>query len=150
MAGSLKSGASESNFRSWLAGTKAREGRLIEYLASVGEWWNSEFKAATTEIDYGLRKTVCALANTDGGEVFLGVRDDKSLTGTDVDGNRIEQILRQGQASPGDWYVVDLNEPVSRTFPIPLANRSGKRVHVLEVKPRGVPAFVLGRDNELS
>ena|SRR2546426_1940360 len=150
MAGSLKSGASESNFRSWLAGRKATERRLIEYLASVGEWWNSEFKAATTEIDYGLRKSVCALANTHGGEVFLGVQDDKSLTGTDVDENRIEQILQQERASPGDWYVVDLNEPVSQTLPITLSNRSGRRVHILEVRPRGIPVFVLENNNELS
>ncbi len=150
MVGSTKSEAPESSFRGWLAGKKATEQRLIEYLASVGEWWNSEFKAATTEIDYGLRKTVCALANTDGGEVFLGVQDDKSLTGTDVNGDRIEQILRQEKARPGDWYVVDLNEAVSQTFPITLAKRSGKRVHILEVKPPGVPAFVLERDNELS
>lgn len=137
------------SFRSWLAGEGATESKLKRYLTLLGEWWNSEFKAATTDIDYGLRKSVCAFANTRGGEVFLGVEDDRTLGGTIIDETRLEQTLKQPRAVPADWYLVDLNLPVSHIVSIDLANQPAKRVHVLEVKPKGIPAFLLEKDGEL-
>lgn len=138
------------SFRSWLAGEAATKLRLGEYVTSLGEWWNSEFKAATTDIDYGLRKSVCALANARGGEVFLGIEDDRTLGGTLTDETRLEQALRQPRATPADWYVVDLNLTVSHITSVNLAGPRGRRAHVLEVRPRGIPAFVLEGPNELS
>lgn len=149
MAGSETS-AQPGNFRSWLDGKAATESKLNTYLSSVGEWWRSEFKAATTDIDHGLRKTVCALANMRGGEVFLGVRDHRTQIGTSVDEQRLGQILKQEHARPADWFVVDLNLVVSYVTPIALTSQPGKRVYILEVKPPGLPTFVLEDHNELS
>ncbi len=142
--------AAESSFRRSLGGKQPTEAELTRYVSSIGEWLNSEFKAATTDIDHGLRRAVCALANARGGEVFLGVRDDRTAVGTDLDELRIAQVLRQERAKPGDWYVVDLGQVVNAITPIQLPARAGKRVWVLEVRPPGVPAFVIEDDGTLS
>jgi hypothetical protein len=80
----------------------------------------------------------------------LGVGDDRTLGGTIVDETRLEQTLKQPRAVPADWYLVDLNLPIPHVVSIDLADHAGRRVHVLEVKRRGIPTFVLERSGELA
>src|SRR2546428_366657 len=132
-----------SSFFEWLAGRTASEATLSEYLASSGEWWNSEFKAASEDVDYSLRKAVCALANTRGGEVFVGVRDDRTISGTTRTGQQLGQVLKQSAAPPGEWYVVDLTRAVFRIVPVPVGVASPRRfVYVLEIVRVGLPVLV--------
>ena len=140
-----------SSFFEWLAGRTASEATLSEYLASSGEWWNSEFKAASEDVDYSLRKAVCALANTRGGEVFVGVRDDRTISGTTRTGQQLGQVLKQSAAPPGEWYVVDLTRAVFRIVPVPVGVASPRRfVYVLEIVRVGLPVFVFEKPATLS
>ena len=96
-----------------------------------------------------MRKAVCALANSLGGEVFLGVSNDRRLVGTRLSEQGINQVLRQDGAYPGDWYVVDLTLVVGRVISVALGSLGGF-VYVLEVRPPGLPVFVEEETKELS
>ncbi len=138
-----------TTFREWLAGRGPTQEELSKYIGGQGEWWNPEFKATVDEGDYVLRKAVCALSNARGGEVFLGVSDDRRLVGSRLTGQKIKQVLQQERAHPGVWYVVDLTLPVSSIMPIPLEPTRGF-AYVLEVTPVGLPVFLREESGELS
>lgn len=138
-----------AGFWVWLEGRASNERELSKYIVTLGEWWNSEFKAAVDHGDYVLRRAVCALANTRGGEVFLGVSNDRKLVGTRLTEQSINQVLRQDGAHPGVWYVVDLTLVVRRVMPVPLGS-VGTFVYVLEVRSLGLPVFLREETNELS
>ena len=140
-----------TTFRAWLAGRQATEDLLTRYISSLAEWRASEMKAAVEAVDFTLREAVCAIANSGGGEVFLGVRNDHSFIGTVVTEQRLTQVLKQATAPASDWYVVDLTRAVRHVLTIPVGSPSSLRfVYVLEVTRLGLPLFVQEESNELS
>lgn len=54
---------------------------LFKYLRK-GEGENIEFKQ-TLNSEYKIAKTICSLANTTGGVILVGIKDDKSIVGVD-------------------------------------------------------------------
>jgi len=138
-----------TTFWTWLEGRVPDEKEFSKYLATLGEWWNSEFKAAVGQGDYALRKAVCALSNTRGGEVFLGVSNSRELVGTRLTEQGISQLLRQDGAQPGVWYVVDLTFVVRRLMPVALSS-VGEFLYALEISPPGLPVFLKEETKELS
>ena len=140
-----------TTFRRSLAGRQATEELLTQYISSLAEWRESEMKAAVEDVDFPLREAVCAIANSGGGEVFLGLGNDRTIIGTGVTEQRLTQVLQQANAPPGDWYIVDLTRVVHHVLTIPLPAPSSKRfVYVLEVTRPGLPLFVHEENNELS
>lgn len=116
---------------------------LSDYIHEAGsnEGWKSEFKASTVDVDYGVREAVCALANAQGGEVFVGVDDKGAVVGTPVTAQKLNATLRQGTPPAGDWFITDLltvcPEITVVSFP------SGDRwAYVIEVRPPDLPTFV--------
>jgi ATP-dependent DNA helicase RecG len=55
-----------------------------------GEGLHCEFKEAGSQLPRSLFETVCAFLNTDGGTIFLGVKDNGTITG--VDPTAMEQM----------------------------------------------------------
>jgi len=144
--------ANQTTFRTWLAGRTADDALLTEYVHSVGaEWWCSEWKSSEDAVGFGVRKTAAAMANGRGGELFVGVRNDRSVVGTTSTLQQLEQELRQPLARPGTWYIVSLLQPTRYVTEVELTSpRLGRRVFVLEVSPSGIPAFVREDDVSLS
>jgi DNA-dependent RNA polymerase auxiliary subunit epsilon len=139
-------------FRTWLAGRPPDESALEAYVRSIGaEWWTSDWKASEEQVGFGVRKTVAAIANGRGGELFVGVRNDRSIPGTTATLQQLEQELRQALAQPGSWYVVSLLRPTRYVTEVELSTpRPGRRAFVLEVQPLGLPSFVREDDGSLS
>lgn len=54
---------------------------LFEYLHQ-GEGGNLEFKQTLND-EYKIAKTLCAFANTSGGVILIGIKDDKTFVGVD-------------------------------------------------------------------
>jgi hypothetical protein len=139
-------------YRDWLANRSPTESSLREYLDHLPTEGSSlEFKAAEERLGLGVTKSVAALANGPfGGELFLGVTDDRRLVGTTASQQQIEQHLRQENAPPGDWYVVNLNIAVQWITPIQLAGPDAqRRAFVMDVASLAIPAFVLDDDRKL-
>lgn len=57
-----------------------------------GENIRVEFKKSTHEITKDVYDTVCSFSNRDGGTIFLGVKDDGSITG--IDPESVERIKK--------------------------------------------------------
>jgi hypothetical protein len=132
-------------FREWLRGNKPTVPLLVNYLSALGhEWLRSEDKLATNDIDSGVRRAVVALHNTRGGQVFLGVNQDRQPEGTNVKVERLRQVLSQRDVPPpNDACLTDLNLAVA----LPLVvDDGGQRVVVIETHRTGKAALFL--DNE--
>lgn len=56
----------------------------IRSLLQQGEGLKVEFKEATNSLPNTVYETVCSFLNTKGGDILLGVRNDKIITGVDA------------------------------------------------------------------
>ncbi|MBR4656096.1 MAG: putative DNA binding domain-containing protein [Oscillospiraceae bacterium] len=67
----------------------------IEELAVIlaaGESRTVEFKKSTTDITKDVYETVCSFSNRDGGDIFLGIKDDGTVLGVDL--SRADKIKK--------------------------------------------------------
>ena len=65
----------------------------IQDIISKGEGLRVEFKKAKNKLPSNLFETICAFLNKSGGEIILGVDDNKNIEG--VDENVIEQLTKE-------------------------------------------------------
>lgn len=123
---------------------------LSAYLAELhDEDWRSEFKSATNDINHGLREAVAALANHEGGELFLGIRDvDRGLEGTRLRKVDLPSRLRQ-EGTREDGFSLDLSPLAEQTTEVPLADPD-RRVLVIEVRKALLPALIREDDETLA
>ena len=59
--------------------------KKIQHLIDQGEGLTIEFKRATAQLPSNLFETVCAFLNRAGGNILLGVNDDKTIEGINPD-----------------------------------------------------------------
>ena len=64
----------------------------ITELITEGESRTVEFKRARNEIPGNTYETICAFLNRDGGDLLLGVTDDKLIQGVNPD--NVEQMRK--------------------------------------------------------
>ncbi len=134
-------------FREFLAGRAPDEPLLQEYLRTKAEWINFESKEAKQPPVFGIRKTVSAFANTDGGDLFLGVADDGTAVGTPVDPATVSRILRQEGAPAREDHTTNLLAVVVEPVRIPLA--TGEPVYWIDVAPHGRLVGTLKEDGSV-
>lgn len=65
----------------------------IKKTISKGEGLRIEFKKAKNKLPNNLFETICAFLNKTGGEILLGISDDKKIIG--IDENKIEELCKQ-------------------------------------------------------
>ena len=65
----------------------------IKHIISRGESISIEFKKAGNQLPKNLFETVCAFLNRKGGEIILGVDDNKNIIG--IDDNKIDIFCKQ-------------------------------------------------------
>ncbi len=78
----------------------------IEKILKQGEGLTSEFKRAKDKLPSNLFESVCALLNRSGGNILLGVNDDKTIEGINPD--RVEALCKE---------VVNLSNNPQKLFP---------------------------------
>ena len=68
-------------------------------LISLGESQNLEFKESfsSSEIRKKIKNTICAFANTEGGKILVGVRDDGSICGVRTNNDILSQSQQLGR-----------------------------------------------------
>lgn len=134
-------------FVAFLGGKQADESLLRQYLGVRGEWVAREFKRADQPSVFGLRIAVGAFANTEGGDVFLGVENCGEPTGTPVDPAEISKTLRQEGAPTRSDCITDLVKVVSE--PLRISLQTGLPVFWLDVAAQGLLVGVLKGDRTL-
>jgi len=129
---------------------KIDESSLRQYLDTVvKEDTNAEFKSATQDSDFQVRKAVASIGNRFGGEVFVGIPDldfggtgpSPRLEGTDLTEDILLDRLRQ-RIPPGPWFSVDASLLVLQTRSVPISN-SRRGVIVAEIRRGVLPTLVL-------
>ncbi|MGI0054825.1 MAG: AlbA family DNA-binding domain-containing protein [Thermoplasmata archaeon] len=126
-----------------LSGLKFDESSLQQYLGTVvKEDTNAEFKSASRDSDFQVRKAVASIGNRLGGEVFVGVTEpDLKLEGTSLTEDALLDRLRQ-RLAPGPWFSVDASMLVTQTRSVPLADPA-KRVIIADVRRGLLPTLVV-------
>jgi hypothetical protein len=137
-----------ARFQQFLNGRPPDEALLKEYLTGNIEWIGLEFKTADREPTFGLRRTVAAFANSEGGDLFLGVNEAHEPVGTHVDPAVISRILNQGGAPARDDCLIDLVQTVRPPVRILLADFAV--VLWLDVAAHGLIAASLEADGRLA
>lgn len=66
---------------------------LIRNIINQGEKINTEFKEAKEKLPKNLFETICAFLNRFGGNIILGVNDDKQIIG--VNPNCVAQLKKR-------------------------------------------------------
>jgi hypothetical protein len=125
-----------TRFSEFLDHRQPEETLVRQYVATRGEWVALEFKTADRAPQFGLRKTVSAFGNKDGGDIFLGVTDDGSVDGTTIDLATVSRVLEQEGAPPRDRTITDLVPLVHEPRRIALSN--GKFVYWIDVAAQGL------------
>ncbi len=82
------------------------DSKKLQNIISQGEGIAVEYKKANRKLPDNLFETVCAFLNRNGGEILLGVDDDKNVPG--VDENVVEQLSKQ---------IVNLSNNPQKLFP---------------------------------
>lgn len=136
-----------TRFEAFLAGHEPSEALLRQYLGTRGEWVAREFKRADQPSDFGLRIAVAAFANTDGGDVFLGVEDSGNPVGSPVDAAEISRVLQQTGAPSRVGYITNLVKVVKE--PRRVALSSGSPVYWIDVVAQGILVAVVKSDGTL-
>ncbi len=78
----------------------------IKNITSQGEGLKIEFKKAKNKLPDNLFEMVCAFLSKNGGEILLGVNDDKTIEG--VNENTVEQLAKE---------IVNLSNNPQKLFP---------------------------------
>jgi type I restriction enzyme R subunit len=63
---------------------KQHESKTLEFKSTL-RWNLKEDRKDPARVTHAVLKTIAAFLNTDGGDLFIGVADDKSIVGTEVD-----------------------------------------------------------------
>ena len=125
-------------------------------LITTGETELVEFKVATcrnphtgkydNSMRHNITKAVAAFMNSNGGTLLIGVADDSSITGVDV-----EYATANSQKASWDGYELFLNDLLNKSLSIPAAFNyftisrhaiNGHDVAQIKVKPAPEPAYI--------
>jgi len=111
----------------------------IEIAIEIGESHYREFKSAweglsnnkkprdIKEVYYDIAKTLVAFANADGGELFVGIEDDNSVTGLPYSDDKNAGILH----APENYVLSETPLPLKRAT---LVDYNGKKVAYFSVE----------------
>lgn len=99
-----------------------KDGEIIQ-LIREGEGQRVEFKREPTE---KIGEEICAMANAEGGYIFVGVEDDKTHVGTDVE--RAKRIITSQAAAITPHVSIDfqITEIAGRAILVVIVPRSDK------------------------
>lgn len=115
----------------------------IEIALEISESYYREFKSAyegapgqkkprdIKEIKYDIAKTLVAFANADGGELFIGIEDNNTVTGIPHNPNEIDEILNS------------YKDCILRDTPVPL-----KQATQVEYKGQKIIYFSVSKGSE--
>lgn len=111
----------------------------VDIAIEIGESYYREFKSALEgvpnsklprdkkEVCYDIAKTLVAFANADGGELFVGIEDDNTVTGLPYPDEKITLILK----APENYVLKDTPLPLKR---VSIIDYNGKKVAYFSVE----------------
>jgi ATP-dependent DNA helicase RecG len=104
----------------------------IRTLISRGEGQSLELKRSLAELETGVR-AAAAMANTDGGHVLFGVRDDGAILGVQVGAQTRERVVQAitGNTDPTLYPSVEYVDLDGRTVILVTVPRSEDKPHLM-------------------
>lgn len=105
----------------------------IRTLISQGEGQRLELKRSLAELETGVR-AAAAMANTDGGHVLFGVRDDGTILGVEIGAQTRERVVQviTGNTDPTLYPSVDYKDLNGKTVIVVTVPRSEDRPHLVQ------------------
>lgn len=128
----------------------------VELVISQGESKKSEFKPsivynfktkkAAISVKQNVAKAIAALLNTDGGIVYVGVKDDSTIGGLDYDYSVCKGNGRDGFKLEVDDLLSQFFKPwVSNLIEVNFINIKGKDIALIRIEKAGEPVFLISK-----
>ncbi len=118
---------------------------LVSYLNRYGEIGYSK------HIKFKIVKTIVSFLNSNGGFLFIGVKDDMSILGLESDFSLAQSKLD----NPKDYFKLEVDKIIKEHFKISATNISGefieldnKQVYIMKIEPSLKPIFIFNRTNK--
>lgn len=118
---------------------------LVSYINRYGELGYSK------HIKFKIIKTIASFLNSNGGFLFIGVKDDMSILGLDSDFSLAQSKLD----NPKDYFRLEVDRIIKEHFKISATNITGefielnnKQVYIMKIEPSLKPIFVFNRTNK--
>jgi len=118
---------------------------LVAYLNSYGEIGYSR------HIKFKIVKTIASFLNSNGGFLFIGLKDDMSVLGLESDFSLAQSKLD----NPKDYFNLEIDKIISEYFKISATNISGeflelenKLIYIMKIEPSLKPVFIFNRTDK--
>lgn len=122
------------------------EGHQIEFKSSLVSYKNKDGATGySRHVVFKIVKTIASFLNSNGGLLFIGVKDDLSIIGLETDFS----LADQNRKDPYDYFKLEVDQIVMKNFKKSATFISGdfiklddKYIYIFKIEPSPVPVFV--------
>lgn len=123
------------------------ENDYVEFKSSLR--WDYEQSNVNKTLEFVVAKTISAFMNSEGGRLFIGIKDSGELTGLDKDYQTLKNKNRDGfllqlTQTINQYLGKEFNQYVS----IKVIQLEGKDICVVDVAGSSIPVYVTNADKE--
>lgn len=123
---------------------KQHESKTLEFKSTL-RWNLRENKKDPTIVTHSVLKTIAAFLNTEGGDLLIGVADDKSIVGIDIDGFESDDrfLLHLSHV-----IAAGLGERTGTCVDAQMESANGKKICLVSCKHSPEPIYLKWRGTE--
>lgn len=131
---------------------KEGEGNQVEFKSSLVSYLNTYGEIGYSKhIKFKIIKTIASFLNSNGGFLFIGVKDDMSILGLENDFSLANSKLD----NPKDYFRLEVDKIIKEHFKVSATNISGefiklneKHIYIMTIEPSLTPVFIFNRTNK--
>ena len=117
------------------------EDDFVEFKSSMR--WDYRYKSINKNLEHAIAKTISGFLNTEGGTLFIGVKDDTDICGIEKDYSTLKKQDRDGFRL---CFVEIINNYLGKEFHQYVSEKietiDGKDICIVDVLQSGTPSFV--------
>ncbi len=133
------------NLESFVGCIENGEGRQIEFKSSLLSYKNENNVGYSRHVIFKIIKAIASFLNSDGGVLFIGVNDDKSILGLDSDFS----LANTKSDNPKDYFKLQVDNILKQNFKSVATFIKGdfvvvedKLIYVFIIEPSPRPVFI--------
>ena len=120
---------------------KSEETQFLEFKSTLR--WDMQKKCVNPGIERAIMKSICAFLNSTGGNLIIGVSDDRTIIGLESDYKTLKNQNRDGFENKLTTLIsTTIGDPVLRNIESSFPMVNGKELCKVNIKPTKEPAFL--------
>lgn len=134
-----------SNLKTFIDCIEYGEGNQIEFKSSLVSYKNGNSVGYSRHVIFKIIKAIASFLNSNGGVLFVGVNDDKSILGLDTDFS----LAQSKSDNPKDYFKLQVDNIIKQNFKSVATFINGdfvevedKIIYIFIIEPSPSPVFV--------